>query len=71
MYEGNGCDVNLFFLFFTVYVDNNADLFVDPDRRTPFPGPLFQKDLTTYYVNADCTTVANLVMTEDSHTTAG
>lgn len=54
-------------------MDNNANLFVDPDRRTPFPGPLFQKahDLTIYYTNMDCTTVANLVMTEDSHTTAG
>ncbi|XP_074553711.1 uncharacterized protein LOC141810222 [Halichoeres trimaculatus] len=54
-----------------IYMDKNAELFVDPERRTPFPGPLFQKaqDVKTNYTNADCTIVATLVTAEDSQTT--
>ncbi|XP_061587389.1 uncharacterized protein LOC133452174 isoform X2 [Cololabis saira] len=52
-------------------MDNNAGLFLDPDRRISFNGRLYQNahDTSTYYLDPDCTTVANLIMAEDRQTT--
>ncbi|KAK7175440.1 hypothetical protein R3I93_002372 [Phoxinus phoxinus] len=53
-----------------IYLDNNVNMFMDPERSTPFTGPLYQTaaDPTTYYLNEDMTIMINMVEAEDMHT---
>ncbi|XP_067284845.1 uncharacterized protein [Pseudorasbora parva] len=53
-----------------IYLDNNVNMFMDPQRSTAFTGPLYQtaSDPTTYYLNEDMTIMINMVEAEDLHT---
>lgn len=61
------------FAFFLVYLDNNVNMFMDPQRSTAFTGPLYQAaaDPTTYYLNEDMTIMINMVEAEDLNTIKG
>lgn len=58
---------------FLVYLDNNVNMFMDPERSTAFTRPLYQTagDPTTYYLNEDMTIMINMVEAEDLHTIKG
>ncbi|XP_067227140.1 uncharacterized protein [Chanodichthys erythropterus] len=53
-----------------IYLDNNVNMFMDPQRSTAFTGPLYQAaaDPTTYYLNEDMTVMINMVEAEDLNT---
>lgn len=62
------------YAFFTlVYLDRDMNMFKDPEKNTPYPGPLYQKeaDPTTYYLNDDLTVTINMVEDEDLKTKLG
>ncbi|XP_065131978.1 uncharacterized protein [Paramisgurnus dabryanus] len=53
-----------------IYLDTNMNMFMDAQRSTPFPGPLYQKeaDPTTFYLNEDLTFQINVIEAEDLQT---
>ncbi|XP_056600333.1 uncharacterized protein LOC130418293 isoform X1 [Triplophysa dalaica] len=53
-----------------IYLDSDMNMFKDPQKNTPFPGPLYQKeaDPTTYYLNEDLTVMINMVEDEELNT---